>query len=135
MDPQVAQLRARIQDLEQALAARQAAILREALPKGRIGQVVSLVAREWDVDPLEMIGHGRRPGIAQPRLVAMAVAHRALGMSKIRIGTALRRHPSTVLYACQRIDADCQADDALAEKMNRLVAAAKSLPHPTRSDA
>ena len=135
MDPQIAQLRERIRDLEAQIDARQRVLDQQALPPGRLGKLIELVAIHWRIEAGELMGQCRRPAVALPRLVAMALAHRCLGMSRARIAQAMNRHESTVSYAVQKITADCLVDDNLARTMNRIAAAVERLPHPHQRTA
>lgn len=133
-DHHITQWQAQIRALEGQIATRRAALLAEAMPKGRLATVLAMVAKEWGVEPTALISDDRRADIVRPRLVAMALAYRVLGYSQARIARHMNRSASMVGDAVRTIAADCESDSILAARLDRLATAIAALPK-TRSDA
>lgn len=133
-DPVIARLEAQIHDLQGQVQARRKALLEEALPEGPMLQVLGLVASEWGVEPADLIGEDRSQRIVVPRMVAMAVGHRALGFGLSLVARQMRRSPSVVSNCIATIEARCHTDTALAARVNRIAATIRAFPKQ-RSDA
>lgn len=133
-DPVIARLQAQIDTLQGQVEARRKALLAEALPLGAMRQVLGLVAADWGVEPMDLIGPDRSPRIVTPRSVAMAIGHRALGYSHERVGRLMKRHNTTVAACIRTIEARCDVEPELATRMNRIAATIRAFPKQ-RSDA
>lgn len=133
-DPVIARLEAQINALQGQVEARRKALLEEALPLGPMRQVLGLVAAEWGVEPMDLIGSDRSPRVVTPRSVAMAIGHRALGYSHERVGRLMKRHNTTVAACIRTIEARCQVDADLAARMDRIAATIRAFPK-ARADA
>ena len=133
-DPVINRLEQQVRDLQGQIEARRKALLEEALPRGPLGQVLGLVASEWGVEPMDLLGPDRSPRVVTPRSVAMAIGHRALGYSHERVGRLMNRHNTTVASCIRTIEARCEAEPELAARMNRIAATIRAFPKQ-RADA
>lgn len=133
-DPTLARLEAQARDIQHQIALRKHALAEAKLPTGPMLQVIGLVASEWGVEPADLVGDNRAREFTTPRMVAMAVGHRALGYSHGRVAQAMQRHASVVSTCIATIESRCHTDTALAARMDRIAATIRAFPKQ-RSDA
>lgn len=79
-----------------------------------IGEIVSLVALNFDCDPVDLVASRRNKDLILPRHLAMFVAKRTTSASLAEIGRHFGgRDHSTVHAAIEKIEADMKADARL----------------------
>jgi chromosomal replication initiator protein len=103
--------------VEQVLAASGQPTSREPA----VGEIVRRVASAFAVSERELLGASRLRNVLRARQVAMYLAREITGLSLPRIGLAFAdRHHSTVLHACQKVEAELATDAALAARVREL---------------
>jgi chromosomal replication initiator protein len=86
-----------------------------------VGEIVKRVALAFAVSERELLGESRLRGVLRARQVAMYLVRELTGLSLPRIGVAFAdRHHTTVLHACQKVEAELEADAALAGRVREL---------------
>jgi len=86
-------------------------------PRLTVLSVVRAVADEWRIGEREILSERRGRQVAEARHVAIWLARDLLPHSLPRIGRAMRRDHSTVLYALGKVDRLLGADTALAARV------------------
>ena len=76
-------------------------------------RVVTAVERHFELAPGSLVGVRRHARVARPRQVAMYLC-RAASMTFPRIGDLLRRHHSTAMFGCRKVESLIASDAALA---------------------
>lgn len=83
--------------------------------------ILQTVAEFYALDPAQLTGKRRSRQIVRPRQVAMYLARELLGTTLDEIGRSFGgRDHSTVLHACNKMDADCQADPSLQQEVQEI---------------
>jgi chromosomal replication initiator protein len=86
-----------------------------------VSEIVKRVALAFAVSERELLGESRLRGVLRARQVAMYLVRELTGLSLPRIGVAFAdRHHTTVLHACQKVEAELEADAALAGRVREL---------------
>lgn len=67
-------------------------------------QVIGLISRHFSVRPSELRSSARSPRITTPRQLAMYLLRHHCGLSYPEIGQRFRRHHTTAMHACRRIE-------------------------------
>ncbi len=79
-----------------------------------LGDILSVVARHYNVTEADLLGRSRRKAIAQARQMVMYLAREETRTSLPQIGHALGgRDHTTVLYGSEKIASQIETDDAL----------------------
>lgn len=66
--------------------------------------VIRLVSQHFSVRPTELRSAGRSPRVTTPRQVAMYLMRHHCGLSYPEIGQRFRRHHTTAMHACKRVE-------------------------------
>ena len=82
--------------------------------------VLGLVCRDFNVKLSDLLGTGRGPRVTQPRQIAMYLLRHRSRLSYPEIGQRLRRHHTTALHGCRRIDERRGEDASLAAALELL---------------
>lgn len=110
-----------IQRLEATLEELGARTRPDVLRGHRLARVVQLVAEEWGVCRDALAGENRAQRVVRPRQAVMLIAAQHCGWSTPRIGRALRRDHSTVIYGIRAAEARAAEDPDYARRIGRVV--------------
>ena len=113
---QIAELRARLDAIDTAKGKPPGGV-----PFGTLARVLDLVSDEFGVPREALARENRARELSHPRQVAMLIAARHRGYSTPRIGRALRRDHSTVVYGIRAAEARAAQDPDLARRIDRVV--------------
>ena len=87
-----------------------------------LSYIVDIVADHYNLTPQEIYSKNRSNKIAYPRQIAMYLCRNHLQMSLSDIGKAIGgRDHTTVIYACEKIEADLKEDISLQNVLDILV--------------
>lgn len=87
-----------------------------------LSYIVDIVADHYNLTPQEIYSKNRSNKIAYPRQIAMYLCRNHLQMSLSDIGKAIGgRDHTTVMYACEKIEADLKEDVSLQNVLDILV--------------
>ncbi|MDI3316852.1 MAG: chromosomal replication initiator protein DnaA [Bacillota bacterium] len=87
-----------------------------------IDAIQKVVADYYNLDPQEMKVHKRTRAVAYPRQIAMYLCRKLTDASLPKIGEAFGgRDHTTVLHACNKVEADVRRDPALASTIDHLI--------------
>jgi hypothetical protein len=75
--------------------------------------IINRTAREFNVDPIQLMGRRRHQEIALPRHVAMYLAHKMTRETATSIGKAFNRDHTTVLHAIGKVEMLIAGDEDL----------------------
>ena len=75
--------------------------------------VIRLVSEHFRVRPNELRSRARSPRVATPRQIAMYLLRHHCGLSFPEIGERFRRHHTTAMHACRKIEAQRNEDSGL----------------------
>jgi chromosomal replication initiator protein len=67
-------------------------------------EVIRLVSQHFSVRPTELRSAGRSPRVTIPRQVGMYLMRHHCGLSYPEIGQRFRRHHTTAMHACKRVE-------------------------------
>ncbi len=98
---------------------------------GRIGQqasravtpelIIEIVARQYELEPADIIGKKRSQNIALPRQIAMYLCRQLTTLSTTSIGEAFGgRDHTTILHGCDRVADAMDADFSFQKKVEEL---------------
>jgi chromosomal replication initiator protein len=100
-----------------------------------VASIKAAVCWTFGVPPIEMVSERRSHNVARPRQVAMYLARELTPFSLPHIGRLFgNRDHTTVIHACRQVELRIVEDEALARKVQEIVAAVKSTVHPEKSD-
>lgn len=82
-------------------------------------QLLNMVSRELNLPVEVLLGPSRRATVAHARQLAMYLCYVALGRRQATVGRLFARHPSTVSYACAKIE-DMRDDAGFDDRVSRI---------------
>ena len=82
--------------------------------------VLEQVCRHFNVKLFDLLGTGRAPRVTRPRQIAMYLLRHRCRLSYPEIGRRMRRHHTTALHGCRRIDERRAEDASLAASLELL---------------
>lgn len=80
-----------------------------------VEDVIAAAAEHFGTTPAALVRHTRRQPVTTWRMVAMAAAREATGMSYAQIGEAFSRHHTTVFNAVRMVQAEDEASSVAAD--------------------
>jgi len=96
----------------------------EEEPPISVRKILSAVAKDYDVQVVQLKGVRRTAELVEPRHVAMYLAKRLTGLSFPAIGRAFGgKDHTTIMHAAERIRVFVEVDSALADRVRKLEAA------------
>lgn len=89
-----------------------------------VRRVIAAVARQYGLEPKDLVGPSRRRGVSAPRAIAMFVLRAVSGRSLHAIGRSFGgRDHTTVMHAVRLVGDRLVGDPATAREVERLIAA------------
>ena len=96
--------------------------------------ILERVCQHFSLKPADLYGPGRSPRVTLPRQIAMYLLRHQGRLSYPEIGQRLRRHHTTAMHACQRIEVRRGEDSRVASALDLLEKDLEERPKKGRRD-